>query len=51
MDFMIILFVFILPAAAIAMSIYCLVQIFSLKRIGSKLAALAKIAGKDVPNA
>lgn len=51
MDFMIILLVFILPVAAIILSIYCLVQVFALKRVGSKLAALTRIAGKDVPNA
>ena len=48
MDFLIILFVFILPAAAIALSVYCMIQIFNLKRIGSKLAALSRISGKDM---
>ena len=47
MDFLIILFVFILPLAAIAVSTYCLIHIFGLKKAASKYLALCRLAGKD----
>lgn len=47
MDFLLILFVFILPLVSIILSCYCFFQLIPLKRIGSKLAALSRIVGKD----
>lgn len=47
MDFLIILFVFLLPLASICVSVYCLFHIFGLKKAASKYLALRRVAGKD----
>lgn len=47
MDFLLILFVFIFPLASIIISGYCFFQLIPLKRMGSKLAALSRLSGKD----
>lgn len=50
MDFVILLFMVILPFAALCVSMYSLFHILSLKKAAMKLSALHRLAGKDVTN-
>lgn len=50
MDFVVVLFVFILPLAALIMSMYCLFYIRTMKKAASKFSAMSRIAGKDLPH-
>ena len=47
MDFLIVLFVFLLPLASICVSAYCLFHIFGLKKAAMKLSAICRLSGKD----
>lgn len=47
MDFVILLFLVLLPLAALAVSLYTLVHILSLKKAAAKFLAVRRIMGKD----
>ena len=46
MNFLMVLFVFLLPLASIAVSVYCLIYISGLKKTAMKLAAMGRLSGK-----
>ena len=48
MDFIIVLFVFLLPLASIVVSAYCLFHILSLKKVASRLSFAKRSSGTDV---
>lgn len=48
MDFVMILFFFILPLVAVGVSLYSLYHILSLKKAALKISAAYRISGKDV---
>ena len=50
MEFVLILFVFLLPLASLIMSMYALFHILTMKKTALKLAAMERLAGKDVHN-
>jgi len=50
MDFLIILFLFLLPLTAIGMSAYCLIRFLAFKKAAAKFYAMNRLAGKDFPN-
>ena len=47
MEFLVVLFLFIFPLAAIVMSGYCLFYILGLKKAASKLATVRRRSGKE----
>lgn len=47
-DYIVILFAFVLPLVAMAVSLYSLLYVRSLKKAAAKLSAMCRLAGKDV---
>lgn len=47
MDFVIILFLFLFPLAALGVSLYSLYHILSLKKAAARISAFTRLAGED----
>ena len=47
-DYIVVLFAFVLPLVAVAVSLYSLFYVRSFKKTAAKLAAMRRLVGKDI---
>ena len=47
MDFIVLMFLFLLPLAAVALSAYCLFHVLRFKKAAVKAAARSRLSGED----